>query len=155
MGLVEALYGTGQDAAMVHRNLGYLSLVAPRDTGRFLRESVRFAEMRRDAAAVTVLRAAGEAFAAGGEPAMWKAMLREESTAHPDAAHPTYLMAEAEAALGHEQVALEELARLAEDRDGRVMGMVVEPAFLPLHKDARFARIAEELGLVYPVIAAR
>ena len=155
MRLLETMDGTGQDTAMVHRNLGYLSLVAPRDTGRFLRESVRFAEMRRDAATVALLRVAGEAFAAGGETAMWETILREERAAHPDAAHPTYLMAEADAALGHEQSALGELARLADDRDGHMMGMVTEPTFLPLHKDAGFTRIAEELGLVYPTVAAR
>ena len=155
MRLLEAMDGTGQDAAMVHRDLGYLSLVAPRDTGRFLRESVRFAELRRDGETVALLRVAAEAFAARGETAMWETMLREERAAHPDAAHPTYLMAEADAALGHEQAALGELARLAEDRDGRMVGMVMEPAFLGLHKDAGFTKIAEELGLVYPVIAAR
>ena len=155
MRLLEAMDGTGQDAAMVHRDLGYLSLVAPQDTGRFLRESVRFAEMRRDPETVALLRVAGEAFAAGGETAMWETVLREERAAHPDAAHPTYLMAEADAALGHEQAALRELARLADDRDGRMVGMVMEPEFLSLHKDAGFAKIAEELGLVYPVVAAR
>ena len=155
MRLLEAMDATGQTAAVVHRNMGYLSLVEPRDTGRFLRESVRFAEMRQDVRGAAMLRTAAEAFAAGGETAMWKAMLREERAVHPDADHPTYLMAEAEAALGHEQAALDELARLAEDRDGRLMGMLVEPEFLPLHKDAGFTRIAEDLGLVYPAVATR
>ena len=131
MRLLETVDGTGQDTAMVHRNLGYLSLVAPRDTGRFLRESVRFAEIRRDAGTVALLRVAEEAFAAGGETAMWETILREERAAHPDAAHPTYLMAEADAALGHEQSALGELARLADDRDGHMMGMVTEPDVPP------------------------
>ncbi len=155
MRLLEVMDSTGQEAAVVHRNLGYLSLVAPRDMGRFLRESVRFTEMRRDTQAAMRLRTAAEAFAAGGETEMWKAVLREEQAANPNTAHPTYMMAQAEAALGHERAALAELTELARDRDGRLMGIMVEPVFLPLRTDAGFLRIAEELGLVYPVVATR
>lgn len=82
-------------------------------------------------------------------------MLGRERAGHPDVEHPTYLMAQAEAAMGHEDAAIEALDRLATQRDGQMLGMLTEPQFNRLRKDAKFVRIAERVGLVYPAVAAR
>ena len=153
--LLEAMDGAGQDTAMMHRNLAYLSLVAPQDTGRFLREYRRFAEMRSDTESVEQMRVAALAFATSGERAMWEVVLRQEQRKHSDAAHPSYLMAQADARLGHEETAIRELSLLREDHDPRMMGMILEPAFLPLHKNSAFTHIAEQIGLLYPAVATR
>ena len=86
---------------------------------------------------------------------MWEAVLRNEQQNHPDATHPSYLMAQADANLGHEDTAMRELTQLAEDHDTRVMGIVLEPAFAPLRRNEAFVRLAERVGLFYPVVATR
>ncbi len=155
MQLLEAMDGAGKETAVMHRNLAYLSLVTPRDPGRILREYQRFAEMRGDKESTDRLLAAADTFAAKGERAMWETMLRDEQRSHPRAAHPSYLMAQADANLGHEDVAIRELTQLVEDHDDRMVGLVLEPAFLPLHRNAAFVRLAERVGLLYPVVATR
>ncbi len=153
--LLESIDSGGRDAAMVHRNLALLHLVAPRDTGRFLAEMERFASLRHDTGALPLLAEATRTYGAQGETAMWQAILDGERATHPDAAHPTYLMAQAEAMLGHEDASLRMLSCLTEDRDAQLMGLVLEPAFLPLHRNAEFTHLAERLGLVYPAVATR
>ena len=153
--LLETMERDGKDTSVIHRNLSYLSLMAPREPARFLEEAQRFAELRQDSLKVPLLRAAREALNQKGETAMWEAILEGERLTHPDDARPSYMMAEAEAALGQGGAALNDLAKLADARDAGVQGMMLEPPFLPLHNNAEFNRIAAQAGLLYPVVAMR
>lgn len=150
--LLESMEHDGKEISIVHRDLSYLSLVAPRDPARFLEEARRFAEMRQDPVKVPLLRDARKALDRAGEPAMWAAILQGERLTHPDNERPSYMMAEAEAALGQDGAALAHLAKLAEARDSRVQGMMLEPSFLSLHNNAEFSRIAAQVGLLSPVV---
>ena len=155
MRLLETMARDGRDTSIVHRDLSYLSLMAPRDPARFLEEAQRFAELRQDTSKVPLLRDAHEALNRKGEAAMWEAILEGERVIHPDEARPSYMMAEAEAALGRGGAALNDLAKLADARDACVQGMMLEPPFLPLHNNAEFTRIAARAGLLEPVVAMR
>ena len=153
--LLESMERDGKDISIVHRDLSYLSLIAPRDPARFLDEAERFAEMRHDLANVPLLRDARKVLAREGEPAMWEALIAGERATHLKDNRPSYTMAEAEAARGQSGAALNDLARLTEVRDARIQGMMLEPAFLPLHSNPEFTRIAAQVGLLNPAVAAR
>ena len=156
MTLLEPLLSTGFDAAVIHRNLAFISLQEPRNLARYVSEMRRFAELRRDPAALALWIAAQQAFEhGGGEQAMWTEILSHERRTHPDPAHPSYLMAKATAALGHGDDALAELELLRSQHDGDLIGLAVDPAFADLRRDTRFERIAGDVGLSLPIMAKR
>jgi hypothetical protein len=130
-----------------HAILSTLSRVEPQDWTRFLEEMRRTAELRHSDEMLQVSSAAESGYQSGGESAMWVAILAAEERLHPGASDRTFLMAEAETALGHYDTAFADLGQLAERRDPTMMGIIVDPTLSPLRRDRRFAQLAASVGL--------
>jgi tetratricopeptide (TPR) repeat protein len=145
--MLQALTSKGFDAASPHRILAILSLVEPRDVARYLDELRRVAELRKDQESLTTLAIATEAYHRAGEQAMWAAILEREKKLHPSPEHPTRSMAEAEAALGHDDEAIRELTLLAEQRDLDIVGLAINPLFVELQNNPKFQEVFTATGL--------
>ncbi len=130
-----------------HAILATLSKVEPQDPARFLDETRRVAELRHSDEMQQIAAAADPAYRSGGENAMWQAILATEERLHPGAGNRTYLMTDAEAALGRNDAALADLAQLVRRRDPQVIGIVVDPTLAPLREDPRFGRLVASVGL--------
>jgi hypothetical protein len=78
---------------------------------------------------------------------MWKAILATEERLHPGHSSRTFLMAQAEAALGRRDAAFADLNQLAQRRDPALIGVVVDPTLLSLHQDRRFGELVASMGL--------
>ena len=144
---LQELTSKGFDAASPHRILAILSLVEPRDLARYLDELRRVAELRKDQEALTTIAIATEAYHRAGEQAMWAAILEQEKKLHPSPEHPTRSMAEAEAALGHDDEAIRELTLLAEQRDPDMIGLAINPLFVGLRNNPKFQEVFTATGL--------
>ena len=130
-----------------HAILGILSRVEPRDSARFLYEMRRVAELRHSDEMLQVASAAEPAFRSGGEVAMWSAILATEERLHPGASNRTYLMADAETALGRYDAAFADLTQLVRRRDPAMIGAIVDPTLSPLRRDPRFGQLIALMGL--------
>jgi hypothetical protein len=130
-----------------HAILAILSKVEPRDPARFLDETRKVAQLRHSDELLQVSAAAGPAYRSGGEDAMWKAILATEERLHPGHSSRTFLMAQAEAALGRRDAAFADLNQLAQRRDPALIGVVVDPTLLSLHQDRRFGELVASMGL--------
>jgi hypothetical protein len=130
-----------------HAILSTLSRIEPQDPGRFLDEMHRTAELRHSDEMLQVASAAESAFHASGESGMWTAILATEEQLHPGASDRTYLMADAETALGHYDAAFSDLNQLAQRRDPTMMGIVLDPTLSPLRRDRRFGPLVALIGL--------
>ena len=130
-----------------HAILAILSKVEPREPARFLDETRRVAELRHSDEMLRVAAAAEPAYRSGGENAMWQAILSVEERLHPGASNRTFLMAEAEAALGRNEAAFADLAQLVKRRDPEMVGIAIDPTLVPLHKDRRFGQLLAAVGL--------
>jgi hypothetical protein len=130
-----------------HAILATLSKVEPRDPALFLDEMRRTAEMRRSDEMLQVAAAAQPAYKSGGESAMWMAILATEDRLHPGDSDRTFLMADAEVALGRNDAAFADLEQLARRHDPTLMGVVVDPTLAPLHKDRRYSQLVASMGL--------
>lgn len=130
-----------------HAILATLSKVQPQDPARFLDETRRVAELRHSDEMLQIASAADPAYRAGGENAMWTSILTTEERLHPGSGNRTYLMVDAEAALGRNDAAFADLAQLVRRRDPEVVGIVVDPTLVPLHEDPRFSRLVASVGL--------
>jgi tetratricopeptide (TPR) repeat protein len=130
-----------------HAILATLSKVQPQDPARFLDETRRVAELRHSDEMMQIAAAADSAYRTGGEGAMWAAILATEERLHPGADNRTYLMADAEAALGRNDAAFADLARLERRRDPQMIGIVIDPTFVSLREDPRFGQLVASVGL--------
>jgi tetratricopeptide (TPR) repeat protein len=130
-----------------HAVLAILSKMEPRDPARYLGEMRRVAELRHSDEMVQVAAVAESAYRTRGENAMWTSILSAEERMHPGAANRTFRMAEAEAALGRNDAAFTDLKLLERRRDPLLVGVIVEPCFLPLHRDPRFGQLVASMGL--------
>ena len=134
-------------AASPHNVLAILSRVQPRDPARFLEETRRVAELRHRDEMLQVASAAEPAYRSGGENAMWAAILATEERVHPGAGNRTMLMVDAETALGRNDAAFADLAQIAQRREPELIGVVLDPTLLPLHRDPRFGKLIAAMGL--------
>ncbi len=150
--MLETLVSTHRDAAPPHHALASLSLIEPRDMPRYLDEARYFSTLRNDRETLAVLSASSVAFRRSGEPGFWAAVLAKERKLHPSAEHPTFFMAEAEAALGQNDQALDDLTLLLRQHDPSVIGISVDPSFSGLRSNPRFQQMLAELGLHTPTI---
>jgi hypothetical protein len=130
-----------------HAILSTLSRVEPQDPARFLEEMRRVAELRHSEEMLQVASAAESAYQSGGESAMWTAILATQEQLHPGASNRTFLMAEAETALGRYDAAFADLGQLAQRRDPTMMGIIVDPTLSPLRRDRRFGQLVASVGL--------
>jgi len=130
-----------------HQILAILSKVEPREPARLLDEMRRVAELRHSDEMLQVVSAAEPAYRAGGENAMWSSMLATEEKLHPGASNRTFMMVEAEAALGRNDAAFADLLQLEQRRDPDLIGVVLDPTLWPLHRDHRFAQLVASMGL--------
>lgn len=134
-------------ASSPHEILAILSKVQPRDSARFLDETRRIAELRHSQELLHVNAAGEAAYRSGGENAMWTAILAAEEKQHPGASNRTYLMIDAEAALGRNEPAFKDLAQLAQRHDPSLIGIIMDPVLSPLHRDPRFGQLVASMGL--------
>lgn len=130
-----------------HAILATLSKVEPQDSARFLFEMQRTAEMRHSDEMLQVAAAAEPALHTGGDKAMWTSILATEQRLHPDAASRSFLMVEAEAALGRDDDAFADLKLLLQRHDPSLIGIIVDPTLAPLRRDQRFGQLVASIGL--------
>jgi cytochrome c-type biogenesis protein CcmH/NrfG len=147
MDMLQPLVKTDQAVASPHRILATLSLLPPRDIPRFLKEMRRFAEIRKSQDSVDMMSYGADAFQRGGERQMWAEMLAKEKERHRAGGKPTYLMAEAQAALGLENDAIQTLSILKTEHDPSVIGMGIDPLFHPLRDNPQFREMTASIGL--------
>ena len=139
--LQDVIYET-PGASSPHAILATLSNLEPRDPARYIAEMRRSAELRNDPEALQVFTYASNAYRPRDEMSMWSAIFAAEERLHPGATHRTYLMAEAEAALGKDNDALTDLQQLAGRHDPSVIGILIDPTLTRLHSDHRFIQLA-------------
>ena len=130
-----------------HAILSTLSRVEPQDPARFLDEMRRAGELRHSDEMMQVASAAEPAYQSGGESAMWAAILATEEQLHPGASNRTFLMAEAETALGRYDAAFADLGQMVQQRDPAMMGIILDPTLSPLRRDRRFGQLVASMGL--------
>jgi tetratricopeptide (TPR) repeat protein len=130
-----------------HAILAILSKVEPRDPARFLDETRKVAQLRHSDELLKVAAEAEPAYRSGGEDAMWKSILSTETRLHPGPSSRTFLMVQAEAALGDKDAAFADLNQLAQRRDPAMIGIVVDPTLAPLRRDRRFDELVASIGL--------
>jgi hypothetical protein len=133
-----------------HEILQTLSMIEPRDPPRYLDEMRRTANLRHSSEMQAVADAAENAYRVNGEAGMWAAILATQEHLHPGAANRTYLMAEAEAALGRKDDAIADLKHLTQRRAPEVIGVMIDPALSTLHGDKRFGQLVATIGLPPP-----
>jgi tetratricopeptide (TPR) repeat protein len=141
--LVNATPGVSSPHAM----LMILSRAEPREPSLYLDEMRKTAELRHSDEMLQEVNAAEPAYRSGGESAMWASILATEKRLHPAASGKTYMMAEAEASLGHSDAVFADLNDLAQRRDPAVIGFTVDPSIMPLRGDPRYRRLADSIGL--------
>jgi serine/threonine-protein kinase len=130
-----------------HEILQTLSMVEPREPARYLDEMRRTAELRHSGEMQQVAAAAEHAYRTNGEEGMWTAILATQERLHPGATNRTYLMADAEAAMGRNDAAIADLNQLAQRRAPEVIGVVIDPALSSLRRDRRFSELVATIGL--------
>jgi Tfp pilus assembly protein PilF len=145
--MLQNLISMDSEAVSAHRILASLGLVEPRDIPRFLDESRRLAEARDDQESLAFIGAGTDAFHRGGEKAMWSAILEKETQFHPSPQHPNSIMADSEAALGHDAQALRELNLLVDQRDPSMIGIDIDPLLAQLRHKREFQQILARVGL--------
>lgn len=145
--ILQELVSESPGVSSPHAILCTLSKVEPRNLERFLFEMRRAAELRHDDEMSQVAAAAEPALHANGERAMWMAILATEDRLHPGASDRTFLMVEAETALGRTDAAFADLRQLAQRRDPSLIGVILEPTLSPLRADPRFGQLIASMGL--------
>lgn len=78
---------------------------------------------------------------------MWTAILATEEKLHPASADRTFLMIDAEAALGKNDAAFADLNQLAQRHETDVRGILIDPTLAPLRRDRRFQQLLQAVGL--------
>ena len=145
--MLEGLINESPGVSSPHAILAILSKVEPADWGKYLEEMRRTGESRHSDETLQVAAAAEPALRSGGERGMWTAILATEEKLHPGNADRTFLMAEAEAALGRDDAAIADLNQLAQRHEGNVMGVIIDPTLAPLRRDRRFGQLLAAVGL--------
>ncbi len=146
---LQTLASHGHETASLHRTLAVLSLVQPRDLPRYLTEVQRLAQMRQDADLLTVVLAGEQAYREHGETGLWSAMAEQEHRFHP-AGHPTYLLADLDAASGHNVEALRDLSTLADQRDPQMIGIAMDPFLTSLRQTGSLHQVALRMDSFHP-----
>ena len=130
----------------MHRVLGILSLLPPRDIPRYLAETTLAAELRQDTQTAATMQFAAKQYRAHGEQAMWRALLEDEQRRHKGGG-ATYSMARYKAELGAKEEALDDLADLYSRHDPALIGISVDPLLAGLHREPRFLQLRAAMGL--------
>ena len=145
--MLEGLINESPEVSSPHAILAILSRVEPADLERYLEEMRRTGELRHSDETLQVAAAAEPALRSGGERGMWTAILATEEKLHPGSANRTFLMAEADEALGRDDAAFADLNQLAQRHNGEVIGVIIDPTLAPLRRDRRFAQLLRSIGL--------
>lgn len=145
--MLEELISESPGVSSPHAILATLSRIEPPDWGRYLEEMRRAAELRQSDERLQVADAAEPAFRSGGARAMWTAILATEEKLHPASADRTFLMIDAEAALGKNDAAFADLNQLAQRHETDVRGILIDPTLAPLRRDRRFQQLLQAVGL--------
>ena len=145
--MLQELLNEAPQATSPHQMLAILTLVEPRDIPRWLQESRFVAKMRSNSDYLKQLDIAEAAYRSGGEPAMWKAMIKNEERLHPPPQTPSYQQGLYEAALGDNDAAFAILmpAAMRHDRNAVIMGM--DPLLKDLREDPRFKQMFAYTGV--------
>ncbi len=130
-----------------HAILAALSTIEPRDLPRYIAETEIADELRHDNEDRKIFRSAERAYRRFGEEGMWHAILTGEQRAKTPATSRNYRIAQAEAALGENEAALADLQQLLKRRDPSIIGIAVDPIFIPLHPDPRYKQMLAAANL--------
>ena len=145
--LLDGVINESPGVSAPHAIFAIVSRVKPADFGRYVDEMRRAGELRQSDEMLQVAAAGEAALHSGGEHAMWAAILATEERLHPGSADRTYLMVDAEAALGHVDAAFADMNQLAQRREPELMGVVMDPTLAPLRRDQRFGQLLATMGL--------
>ena len=144
--MLEEMVTQTPSATSTHNVLAALSLIEPRKMPLYLEETRKVAELRHDEQWLQLNKVADRAYRSNGEMAMWQSMLDFDKQTHPTGANDLYQIAEAEAVLGHTDLALARLDKLVEMHNPIAMGLHNDPTLRSLHRDPRFAQLETKMG---------
>jgi tetratricopeptide (TPR) repeat protein len=145
--LLEGVINESPGVSAPHEIFAIVSRVEPADFGRYLEEMRRAGELRHSDEMLQVAAAGEGALHSAGEHAMWTAILATEEKLHPGSADRTYIMVDAEAALGRDDAAFASMNQLAQRHEPDVLGVAMDPTLAPLRRDRRFGHELQVLGL--------
>ena len=134
--------GSDHASATAHRVVAYLSLLEPREMGRYLDESLRSAELRKDASAVDFFRSMSSAFQQRGADGAWQAALAWRGGKPGE---PELQQAQALVALGRNDEALQVLQAIAAQDKRKLSGLNIDPVLRKLAGDPRFQQLQATL----------
>jgi hypothetical protein len=157
--LILAVAGRGSEAvALLHQMEAadpdylsphaYLAVIdfAARDYPHYLAEERIAARLIGDADRASVESAAERGYAAGGAPAMFRAMLARQRSLYATGHLRAYSLATTYAAMGERAAAMDALALAARDRDPELVALRVDMHFESLHDLPDFRRMADSIG---------
>ncbi len=126
---------------IVYKDLSMLAAIQPHNIPLFLASFKSLQQIEHQSPPWQA--AAARAYSAGGEPAMWQAIVHAEASAHVEST----LKAGALVQLGQNGAALDILERSAQNPGDGMSGLAIDPLFDPLHREPRFQALLGRLGL--------
>ena len=126
----------------------YLSniYVESKDYPNYFSETKKVAQLRHDAAALSIVNAAERGFAAGGAREMWESMLAAQKKFYLQGAFPAYQLAQTYSQLGEDQEALKYLREAYDKRDAAIVFLSVDHSFDGLRDDSSFRELLARSG---------
>jgi tetratricopeptide (TPR) repeat protein len=140
---VEAAEPASQSA---HTYLAAIYLTQ-RDSGNYLLELQKAAELSNNEPAQAIWTAAREGFAGGGAHGMFERILEVQQNLLKDGRWPHYDVAKTFLAMGKRQEALDQLQAAVQNREMDIVALGNDPSFAGLHSEPRFQELEKQLKL--------
>jgi tetratricopeptide (TPR) repeat protein len=138
---VEAAEPASQSA---HTYLAAIYLTQ-RDSGNYLLELQKAAELSNNEPAQAIWTAAREGFAGGGAHGMFERILEVQQNLLKDGRWPHYDVAKTFLAMGKRQEALDQLQAAVQNREMDIVALGNDPSFAGLHSEPRFQELEKQL----------
>jgi DNA-binding winged helix-turn-helix (wHTH) protein/Tfp pilus assembly protein PilF len=117
------------------------------DYPNYIAELKKDALLTHDAAQSSVVEAAANGFAKGGERGLFKAQLAEQRKLHEHGKLSPYLVAQTEARLGNKREAIRYLTICIQSHDEWMLNLRDDQEFVRLHGDPAFQQLLAKIGL--------
>ena len=140
---VEAAEPASQSA---HTYLAAIYLTQ-RDSGNYLLELQKAAELSNNEPAQAIWTAARKGFAGGGAHGMFERILEVQQNLLKDGRWPHYDVAKTFLAMGKRQEALDQLQAAVQNREMDIVALGNDPSFAGLHSEPRFQELEKQLKL--------
>lgn len=145
VGLLHEMEAADPDYLSPHAYLAVIDLAA-HDYPHYLAEERIAARLIGDADRASIEVAAERGYAAGGAPAMFRAMLARQRQLYAAGHLRAYTLATTYAAMGERAAAMDALATAVRDRDPDLVALRVDMHFRELRGLPEFRRLADSVG---------